>query len=392
MKYFILFSFFLAPVLIFAQSAGNIVLPSAGIGPESPFYFLDKIGEVVRDFLTFNPDARAHLQISFASERIAEIKVLLETKGARSPGLDIARQRMKIQLAKANLLVADQKSKGRKIGFLAKELDDNLNLSKSSLEETFKNQKSALEDQIDGIKNLLKAARRSGDSIQESSLIETLNKIKIEKEFLESRKGEFGEDLENEKEHFEEEMEDKIKSEKALARAEEKKAEIIAEAREKGVDLPANIFNDFDVLISKAKEAFDSGKFVESRELAKQAKKTLKIADQLAEDLDKNQELKEDAEEEIKNAEEEKQEIINEAERENRKLAPGVFVKFDQLFNQAKDLFVKGNYQGAKQLAEQAKKALDRLKETEEKEQEKEIELKKEEQSENKIRIKENKR
>src|SRR3989344_4394366 len=66
---------------VFAQSP-QATLPSAGLTPESNFYFLDKFGEALREFFTFNPEGKARLQITFAAERIAEIKVILETRRA----------------------------------------------------------------------------------------------------------------------------------------------------------------------------------------------------------------------------------------------------------------------------------------------------------------------
>ncbi len=37
-------------------------LPSPGITLGSPFYFLDRIGEAIREFITFNPEAKARFQ------------------------------------------------------------------------------------------------------------------------------------------------------------------------------------------------------------------------------------------------------------------------------------------------------------------------------------------
>ena len=85
----------------FAQSP-QVALPSAGLTPESNFYFLDKFGEAFREFFTFNPDGKAHLRITFAAERIAEIKVILETKGVEAQGLEVAQSRLQAHLANAS--------------------------------------------------------------------------------------------------------------------------------------------------------------------------------------------------------------------------------------------------------------------------------------------------
>ncbi|MDA1337149.1 MAG: DUF5667 domain-containing protein [bacterium] len=57
-----------------ASAKEQTVLPNPGITPESPFYFLDRIGEALQEFFTFNPEGKARLQITFAAERVAEIE------------------------------------------------------------------------------------------------------------------------------------------------------------------------------------------------------------------------------------------------------------------------------------------------------------------------------
>ena len=77
-KYILIFSavLLLTPFSALAQTT----LPGAGLTPESSFYFFDRIGEALQEFFTFNPEAKARLQITFAAERVAEIKIILETK------------------------------------------------------------------------------------------------------------------------------------------------------------------------------------------------------------------------------------------------------------------------------------------------------------------------
>src|SRR3989344_3595565 len=74
---------------VFAQEE-QTVLPRAGLTPESTFYFLDTLGEFLQEFFSFNPEAKAKLQIEFAGERIAEIKTMVEEKGLETKGIAIA--------------------------------------------------------------------------------------------------------------------------------------------------------------------------------------------------------------------------------------------------------------------------------------------------------------
>src|SRR3989344_6835051 len=175
----IIISLFFIPVLVFAQS--QAVLPSAGLTPESPFYFLDKLGEALREFFTFNPEGKAHLQIIFAAERIAEIKVILKTKGVEAKGLEVAQARLQEHLGNAAEIVIKQKGKGKDISKLAKELDDELETPKSALADSFKAEKRALEAKEDELKAQLKATHRAGDTAKEEALAQELGKVKAQK-------------------------------------------------------------------------------------------------------------------------------------------------------------------------------------------------------------------
>jgi DNA repair exonuclease SbcCD ATPase subunit len=365
-----LISLLIAPVLVFAQ---NGALPNAGLTPESPFYFLDRLGEALREFFTFNPEGKARLQVTFAAERVAEIKVVLETKGVEAKGLEVAQSRLQAHLAKTAIIVTNQKSKGEDVSTLAKELDERLETPKSALADSFKAQKQVLEAKEDELKAQLKAAHRAGDTAQAETLAQELGRVKAQKELLELKEEDIEDELEAEEEKIEEEMEAQHKAEKTIQEAEEEKQEIIDEAAEEGIELPTNAFAEFDSLLAQAKNALQAGNFVEAKNLAKRAEKSLDQIEKTIEELEKKQEKKEEAEEALKEAEDERQEVLNEASKEGIDLPPTAFAKFDRLLSQAKELFAKENYQGAKQLAEQAEDALEDVdKEVEKLEKEKE--------------------
>ena len=220
---------------VFAQNQ-QIVLPSAGLTPESNFYFLDKFGESLREFFTFNPEGKAHLQITFAAERIAEIKVILETKGVEAKGLEVAQSRLQAHLANAATIVVDQKAKGKDVSQLAKELDDEFDDPKTVLEEAFEAEERALEAQEKKMKSKILEARRAGDTTQVESLVQQLGQIKAQKELLELKEEELEEALEQEEERIEEEMEAKEEAEKAIQEAEKEKQEVLDEAAEEAIE------------------------------------------------------------------------------------------------------------------------------------------------------------
>jgi len=309
---------------VFAQSP-QVALPSAGLTPESNFYFLDKFGEALREFFTFNPEGQARLQITFASERIAEIKMILETKGVEAKGLEVAQSRLQAHLANAATIVVDQKAEGKDVSQLAKELSDEFDAPKTALEQTFKAEKRALEAQEKELKVKILEARRAGDTAQVESLIQQLEQIKAQKELLELKEEEAGEALEQEEERLEEEMEAKEEAEKAIREAEKEKQKVLDEAAEEDGAVPAEAFGKFDSLLAQAKAALVAGNFQEAKRLAKQAEKSLDSVEVAAEDLkdakEKEEELKEEQEEKEREAKEEQEETVKEeAEKDVERL------------------------------------------------------------------------
>lgn len=319
---FILLSSLLVPLFVFAQATP---LPNAGLTPESAFYFLDKFGETLREFFTFNSEGKARLQITFAAERVAEIKVILETKGVEAKGLEVAKSRLKAHLANAASILEDKKAEGEDVSSLAKELDNNLDDQKDALKQAFKEQKNALKAKEEALKQKIREARQAGDTAQVDALLIERAAVKAEKDTLELKEEEHEEVLEAEEEKIEREMEDKAEAEKAIREAEEEKREVLDEAVEEGITVPAGAFEKFERLLAQAKELFEKGNYQGAGQLAEQAEKSLdKIKDAIKE-LDEAKEEAKDLEEEFKDKEKEAKEerderAKKEAEREAEQL------------------------------------------------------------------------
>lgn len=312
-------SILLVPLLVFAQN--QVVLPNAGLTPESPFYFLDKFGEAMRTFFTFNPEGKARLQITYAGERVSEIKIILETKGIEAKGIEVAQGRLMAHLANAATIVTDQKSEGKDVSALAKELDDDFEGPKSALEQTFKDQKWTLKAQEKELKRKILDARRAGDTVQVESLVQQLGQVKAQMELLELKKEETEEALEREEERLEEEMEAKEGADKAIREAEEEKQEVLDEAVKENIIVPAETFSKFDALLVQAKSAFTAGNYSEAKRLGKLAEKSLddigEAIGELEDAKEKEEELKEEQEEKEREVKEEQEEQVKEeAEKE----------------------------------------------------------------------------
>ena len=327
-KTFIFSTIALVALFVFASGTAlaqspQVTLPSAGLTPESNFYFLDKFGEALREFFTFNPEGKARLQITFAAERIAEIKVILDTKGVEAKGLDVAQSRLQAQLASAATIVTELKSEGKDVSALTNDSANTIETSKSVLAQTFKEQKRALEAKEEELKVQLRAAHRAGDAAQEEALAAELGKIKAQKELLELKEEDIDDDIEAEEERIEEQMEAQRKAEKTIREAEKEKQEVLDEAAGEDVTVPAEAFGKFDSLLAQAKSAFAAGNFPEARRLAKQAEKSLDAVEDAIEDLEEaeEEELKEEQEEKEQEAKEEQEEKVKEeAEKDTERL------------------------------------------------------------------------
>lgn len=206
-----------------AGAHGLLDLPGAGITPESRFFFLDKLGETIREFLAFSPEAKARLHISFAGERISEIKVILETKGVDAKGLGVAQERLQMNIARAADIVELEKAEGKDVSAFAKSIEDELEAKAEALERVFEEKEEALETQEEDIEKQIKAARRAGDTAQVEALKQQLSGIKAQKELLELEEEEAEEALEAEEERLEEQMEEE---EEALEKEEERKEKL----------------------------------------------------------------------------------------------------------------------------------------------------------------------
>lgn len=223
----------------FAQNQ-QVQLPSAGFTPESPFYFLDRLGENLQEFFAFNPDAKAKLQIEFAGERIAEIKVMVERNGINAKGLTMAESLLQANVAHAAEIVNKEKVAGKDVAALAKTLNDEFDARDRLLEQTFKDAKAQLKAQRKEIQtNLLAEARRTGDTAQIAILEKQLNDIDQDIDALGQEKDRLKDSLQNEQKNIEKEMSKDDQKREELEQEEEKEAVEAEEARE--VDEPEEI-------------------------------------------------------------------------------------------------------------------------------------------------------
>ena len=87
-------------------------LPKAGLTPDSPFYFLERISEGIGTFFTFGDLKKAERYAALAAERVAEAEAVVE-KG-KPEAAQIALKRYEDQLGRALAKAEIAKAKGQK--------------------------------------------------------------------------------------------------------------------------------------------------------------------------------------------------------------------------------------------------------------------------------------
>ena len=210
---FILVSVLFIPFLAFAQDV-PVIKTSAGLTPDSTFYFLDRLGENLQEFFTFNKEAKARLQIEFANERIAEIKILVETKGPETKGIEKAKTLLVGNVAHAAEIVQEVKSSGKEVSVLAKELDDEFDRQEQLLVKTFQDaQKKLKEDRLANVQKLIGEAQKLGDIEQVVGLKAQAEELVLDIATLKGVRNDIKESLRSEKKKIEDELDDKDKKE-----------------------------------------------------------------------------------------------------------------------------------------------------------------------------------
>lgn len=165
-------------------------LPSPGLTPSSPFYFLDRLGETIQEFFTFSPEGKAKLQVEFANERIAELHVTLEVRGSKDPGVDVALERLHENIAKANDILEEEKLNGKDVTETEEFVDNGFEEAKNELENIFNDQMESLDMKESELEDSLQQAVEIGDKDKSEELSKELSDIKSERESLEAKEEE----------------------------------------------------------------------------------------------------------------------------------------------------------------------------------------------------------
>ncbi len=302
-----------------ASAQTDDALPSAGLTPESNFYFLDKLGEALREFFTFNPEAKARLNVAFAAERVAEIKVILETKGVEAKGLSVAQARLEANAAKAADLVEKEKARGKDVSKLAGEIVDNFHIQRKAAKQVFDDAKQEFFTKKRELHNQLLAAIEAGDTAAQERIRAELAVIEAAKDEAETKKDAAIAALESEKDRLQDELEEKKREEDQARDEAERADEERKRAEERQQELEEKIREEEAKRQEKLKEAQERQDESSKREAEKEAERLEKSREQLEKEQEQALEARNKAEEKQREADEKAQEAAREAmEVENK--------------------------------------------------------------------------
>lgn len=114
--------FFLAFSVAFAQQDDLGV--SAGLTPKSRLYFFDSLGEWLNLKLTFNATKKVEKKLKYASERLAELKSIKDSKELDKDNAEKIKEKYKNLTEEAEKDTKDLKSKGKNVTELVKKMEE----------------------------------------------------------------------------------------------------------------------------------------------------------------------------------------------------------------------------------------------------------------------------
>jgi hypothetical protein len=272
-------SLLVLPIMAFGQATTPattpaMTLPNPGLVPSSPFYFLDRVGEALQEFFTFNSESKARLGLELAAERISEIKVMLSAKGVTAPGIEVAKARLTENLAKASAAVKKAKDSGSDVADIANEVSHGITSRKLALIGVFNDEDKDLSDKEKSLKDQLSEADKAGDVEKVKGFEKDLDAVSKEREALKKHEDESSQEFDREDDNVDSSLELKDQAQNAIDDANKAWGELM-------VAIPAITAADLELAnkaIISAGELFAKGNYQAAKELAHQGEKALERA------------------------------------------------------------------------------------------------------------------
>jgi len=267
----------LVPFATFAQTAPAetttttfaTTIADPGLIPGDFFYFIDKIGETINTALTLNKEKKARLHLEYAKERVAEVKEVLKNPKAKLEDIASAKEDFATRVAEAALLVKTQKESGADVADLARELDDDLDVSRIELKKILREHQSNQGRAESVIREKL-GSLTDTEAPQLEGLVNALNAITKEKSDAIKEEGDIDTDLEDEQALFEEVMGKEMSAQKHIEQA----VRLRDRLEEKEGQIPTQALQ----MMKQAQEAINRGDFDSAKRISKDAEKALEDA------------------------------------------------------------------------------------------------------------------
>lgn len=169
---------FLAQHIIAQESE----LPSPGLTPDSPFYFLDKLSKKINLFFTLDPVKKAKKATQYAEERIAEAKVMAEEN--KSEATEKANEGYQKFLDLANIKTQEAKEQGRDVEELATLIIEKTLKHQRVLVEVFEKvpeeTKTAIQEAIETSRKGSEEAVQAVTGEKKEELLRQIEEIKVQ--------------------------------------------------------------------------------------------------------------------------------------------------------------------------------------------------------------------
>lgn len=245
-----------------------------GLIPGDFFYFIDKWSEVLGTSFTFNKEKKARKHLEYAKERVAEMKEVLKKQEAKLD--DVADTRIDFDelVAKAAALVKEEKDKGSDVSSLARELDDELDISREALKDVFREHMDRSGQAELVIREKLVALPL--DAPQVKGLTQALESITKEKGDARKEHDDLDIDLSDEEELFEEVMGEEMSAQKHIEQA--------LRLREHLEDALGQVPTQTIQLMKQAEEAAQRGDFEAAKRMSKDVERVIGMINKSNED------------------------------------------------------------------------------------------------------------
>jgi len=168
-------------ITVLAQEAE---LPSPGLTPDSPFYFIDTLAEKIVMFFTFGAEKKAEKAMQYAEEKLAEVKAMAEKNKIQA--LERANQKYQEFLRLANMKTQEAKEKGKDVEELAVLITEKTLKHQEVLIEIFE---KVTEEAKEGIQKAIEVSRKgSEEAVQavtgekKEELLQKIEEVKIKAE------------------------------------------------------------------------------------------------------------------------------------------------------------------------------------------------------------------